>query len=533
MNINNKNIGKTLYKYINYFCIASGFFALFFLLYYIIFISKGFYHSDCSDTIMWAQAMIDSKSIMNSDFQYGALLPFGGQLIMAPFVAIFGYGMTAQIIGMVIFAILFTLSVVYFCKAADLNYKWCSLTTTFVLLILCSSEKLREIFWSHIIYYSLGAFFLLLGLGIVFKIIKLEAFSIKHYILLFVWSTLCSINGSQSLTLYTLPVIGALVAERFFDLETPFFSRKNLRQGLIVLNLTVSIVIGLVLAKIINQGITSNYQNAFSDFDKVTNWTQNILSLFPAVLSLCGVDPSEITTMFSPLGIFLLLRIIGIIIVITTPFIMLLMYKKFDNKTYKITILTHVFLTILLLMGWIFGKLNYANWRLSPLLVTASILTIMFIRWIIKQKKYARLSAMLAIPVSILFVIFTMDLFTTCLEKQNSDNKKLEAIGEYLIEEGLEYGYSNFWYANSIPLLSDSKVKISSIDIINNNIYPTMYQSNINWYKNNNYSEYFLMLSRDEYSSYTTSENYKEPKETKYFIDQVILIYDYNIMNSK
>ena len=155
-------IKEIIYRVMKILSNASGFAALGIVLYYIIFISKGFYHGDCSDTIMWAEAMVEGNTLMNPDFRYAALLPFGGNLIMAPFVAIFGYGMKAQIIGMVIFALLFTFTVTFFCKSANLNYSWCSITTAFVLLILCSSEKLREIFWCHIIYYSLGVFFLLL-----------------------------------------------------------------------------------------------------------------------------------------------------------------------------------------------------------------------------------------------------------------------------------------------------------------------------------------------------------------------------------
>ena len=43
--------------------------------------------------------------MFNPDFGYAALLPFGGTTVMIPLVAIFGVGMTAQHIGMAIFAL--------------------------------------------------------------------------------------------------------------------------------------------------------------------------------------------------------------------------------------------------------------------------------------------------------------------------------------------------------------------------------------------------------------------------------------------
>lgn len=531
MNKNNTipALKEAFYNVIKVLSLASGFAALGIVLYYIIFISKGFYHGDCSDTIMWAEAMLEGNTIMNPDFRYAALLPFGGNLIMAPFVAIFGYGMKAQIIGMVIFALLFTFALVFFCRAADLDYKWSSLTTAFVLLILCSSEKLREIFWCHIIYYSLGVFFLLLGLGLVLTILKKEKFSMKHYVILFIWTTLCSINGSQSFTLYTIPVIGALIAERFFDKETPFWDKKNSRHGLIVLNMLAAIFAGLILAKVINSGIKASYQDAYSGFDSKDNWVNNLLKFIPSFLSLCGVIPAD-EELFSFSGILILIRIVGVLMILIIPVIMLFMYKKFEEKSYKIILLSHVILSVLLIIGWVFGRLSAANWRLSPLVVTSSILTIMFIRWLFREKEFLRFSVLLSIPTLLMILIFASDMQTVAYEKQSPANKKLVAVGNYLKSEGLEYGYATFWNSNSITLLMDSEVKIRVIGQTGGELYARMYQTNVNWYKDNSYSKYFLLLSEDEYKSYYYSDTFAEPMETQVFENYYILIYNYNIM---
>lgn len=534
MNKNNAlpMIKETFYQVTKVLTLASGFAALGLVLFYIIFVSKGFYHGDCSDTILWAQAMIEGKTITNPDFRYAALLPFGGNLIMAPLVAIFGYSMKAQIIGMVIFALLFTYALVFFCKSAKLNYKWCSLTTAFVLLILCSSEKLREIFWCHIIYYSLGVFFLLLGLGLVLTILNKEKFSMKHFVILFIWTTLCSINGSQSFTLYTIPVIGALIAERFFDKDTPFISKKNSRYGLVILNMATAVLAGLILAKVINGDVKASYQEAYSRFDNKSDWVNNLLSFIPSFLSLCGVAPTD-EELFSASGILILIRIIGVLMLLIIPIVMLFMYKKFEERSYKIVLLTHVILSTLLILGWVFGMLNAANWRLTPLVVTSSILCIMFIRWLFHQKDFLRFSVLLSIPTLLMLIIFTTDVTGTALEKQSDANKQLVSIGNYLKSEGLEYGYATFWNSNSITLLTDEEVKIRCIGQSNGNLYARMYQTNVNWYKDNSYSEYFLLLSENEYFSYLSADDYAEPMEVKYYEDHYILVYNYNIMELK
>lgn len=111
---------------------------------------------------------------MNSDFYYACLLPFGGQLLMVPFVAIFGVSMTAQLCGMVLFAICFGLALAFLLRSMNFSYKWSVFGVSALFLIVSISEKLREIFWCHIIYYSLGLLFVMVGLGLVLRVLNCE-----------------------------------------------------------------------------------------------------------------------------------------------------------------------------------------------------------------------------------------------------------------------------------------------------------------------------------------------------------------------
>ena len=42
-------------------------------------------------------------------------------------------------------------------------------------MLLSASKKLREIFWGHTIYYSLGILFLFFGLALLFRLQNLSA----------------------------------------------------------------------------------------------------------------------------------------------------------------------------------------------------------------------------------------------------------------------------------------------------------------------------------------------------------------------
>jgi len=84
------------------------------VLYYIIGPSQYYMTGDCTDSLLWSQATYESGKLVSPDFHYAAVIPFGGNLIFLPFIAIFGYGITAQICGLALFAVLlFGMAILY------------------------------------------------------------------------------------------------------------------------------------------------------------------------------------------------------------------------------------------------------------------------------------------------------------------------------------------------------------------------------------------------------------------------------------
>lgn len=510
-----------------------GVLSFYIILFYVIFYAKGYYHSDCTDTIMWAQASYDAKALMNPDFAYAGLIPFGGQLIMLPFVAMFGVSMKAQIMGMAVFCVLFTLAILFLCKAMGYSGKWVAIMISTVLILVSSSDKMREIFWGHIIYYSLGIFFLLIGLALILKCIRAEEtkeqqLGYRSYIILFIWTTLCSMNGVQSLTIYGIPVLGAVVAERFFDIHTSLADRKNIRRYVIIAILVLGMILGLVLGKVANGNLVAGYAEAYSKFSESSEWINNLLAFFPKFFTLLGVKINEHMILYSVEGVCNLLRIICAIILIIVPVVMAFMYRKFQDISYRLMILVHHFMTLLIMMGWIFGKLSAANWRLSPIVVTSTVLCIMFIRWIVKDADYKRLAAILVIPISCMMMITTNDILHA---HQTTENANLTNLANYLESKELKYGYATFWQANIITMISDSEVKVRGINVNENGYQKRLYQTNQNWYENaDGYEKYFVILTTKEYTDYyLNNTNMEEPEEILECSGYKIMVYGHNL----
>lgn len=142
------------------------------VLYYILGPSKGYFTADCADSLLWAKASVESGKLISDSFYYAAVLPFGGNLIFAPFIALFGYTFTAQAWGMATFAVLLIAAMYYMATGIGLSRSASAGFISVCLLVLSSGAKLREIVWEHIFYYNLGILFFCLGFGLVLRILK-------------------------------------------------------------------------------------------------------------------------------------------------------------------------------------------------------------------------------------------------------------------------------------------------------------------------------------------------------------------------
>lgn len=482
--------------------VSLGIVAFCIVLYYVIEIAKGYYHSDCTDTIMWAQAACDAGALTNKDFGYAGLMPLGGQLFMIPFVKLWGVGLPAQIAGMTLFYLCFCASIIILCRAMKFDRGWTGITFSAVIMLVSSSGKLREIFWEHIIYYSQSVLGIMIGAALVLLCLDSWKRDIKTFIyvtLLVLWTAICTANGEQTAIMYLAPLTGAILLERYFDINKKLISGSNKKQYILAVIILAASLAGLLIGTLIKGDINVSYANAYSSFSKMSSWSQNALDLFTEYFSLLGVNSDRGVIIFSGAGIVILLRILTSCVLIAVPLIMALMYKSFEQISYRIMIIVYHITALIILTGWIFGRLNSANWRLSPLVALSAILCVMFAKWL--AKRYMRFSVFVFIPILAMIIIAGSSICT--LDKSTEKNKEFNYVISVLESNDLEYGYATFWNANIMTLLSDSQVKVRNVILSEEGIKKTTYQSNTNWYENApEYDRYFLMMSSSEYASY-------------------------------
>ena len=497
-------------------CALALLFALAICIYYIVGPAEGYFHSDCTDTILWAQASFDSGKVFSPDFNYAALLPFGASVWLIPLIAIFGMTMKTHVIGMVIFAVLFALSMFLLMRKMKWSYAWTFGTSALIMLVLSSSEKLREIMWGHVIYYSLGLllYFFMLALALL-AYEKLEDYKARPEVrllpavLLLILAVLNATNGFQMLVLTVLPITVGILADRLFDRETPVFSKKNLPCVAIVSVLVLGTLIGTGMLDKLLGDITSGYANAYSSYSNPDDWPENLDKFFMNWMTLLGMDVANRDPLMEMKSIVNILRIGISVILLVAPLVLVCFYKKIESRYTRILAVSHLFILGFLFFGCVCGRLAAANWRLTPLLGSSVLVTAAAARELWMQRKTAVASCRIgvcALAALALLSAFNVKTIADMPFDYGRDNT-LHVLENRLEEEGLTYGYATFWRSQAITLISDSKVKVREILVDKDAISTDMYQSQAAWYEDQEgVTEYFVLLSGSEYQTVSTSE---------------------------
>lgn len=532
MNELKEKIGSKRWFKVAYALIATLplFAALYLAFYYIYGPGEGFFHSDCTDTMYWANAALEGNGIFDLYYNYAALLPFSTVWIMQPLIKLFGFGMTAHNLGMAIFAVLFA-GGIYFCaRSAKFSHLWSSTAVFAVFMILSCSDKLCEMMWGHTIYYSLGLvlMFYLLGLGMRFC----DAIEEGKTVSAIVWGTLLlgisigsATNGMQIVVLTVLPAAAAFAAERLLSAKDGLVTKKTIPALASALVIAAGTLGGIMLLKVItNDGaIRAGYAAGYSGWSAVSNWLSNAQKFVNHYFTLLGVNMTQNAPLFDAESMKYFFRIAVGIILLVMPVVILCLYGKIKSRGVRLMVWAHFVLTAVVIFGYICGELSAANWRLMPIIGSSAMLTVCALRDLVSDLGLfevkenggaavvlSRISALVLAVVILSSLVFADEI--KALDPEYGRDNTNHRLAEFLVEEGLEYGYATFWYSQAITLLSNSEVRVRNMDVDDRKgVIGRHYQSSLNWYNDQpGVDEYFVILSATEYRSVFTTKSWQQ-----------------------
>lgn len=474
------------------------------VFYHIIGPARGGMTSDTTDSLLWAYRAYKTGKAADPDFSYAAILPFGGNQIFFPFVAMFGYSMTAQICGLCFFALLFFLALWFFFSGLGLSPYRTAGAISASVLILSSSPKLREILWEHIFYYNLGVLFFCFGFGLAFRLLDVDRGSEKPRRVIAIVSAVClglfslfaATDGLQTLVCFSLPLIAALFFERLFSPdELPGETGK--RSLWLILFVGGLSGIGLLLIKPITGGVTAAYQEAYSTWSAPSQWSTNLLGFFPNWFSLLGVDAAAGDPLAGIGSILNMLRILGGILLLALPVALLVRWKTLGRRV-RMALVGHFAVSAFILFAVVFGSLGGANWRLVPMLGTSALLSAVAVSEIFNADHVRRRIAVCLLAVFCLLAALPFGTILSTPARAGRDNSWYQATAA-LEEHGLRYGYANFWWAEQITLISGGKLEVANIREWESTPKPYRYQCAKDAFDDKDDADsYFLLLTEDE-----------------------------------
>lgn len=516
------------------------------ILYSTIFPQRATFYYDSSDTLMWAWASYEGGSLINPDFGYVYLLPFGSSLLMLPFIPIFGLSMTTHIIGMVLFDIIFFASLWFFCRGLDMtNTKRLALFSG-VLMILSSSAKLQELMWHHTPFYPLTILFAIVFFGILFRLLpaveNTDTLKSKRVILwaalLFLFAMCVGTDGTTIFVLCTAPVAGALVCERFFDNGKKIFSKSNLRVYGVAVLIAVGTVAGFALLSVLKGGYQSNYSDEHLRFTYAQTWMDHVLLLPSYWVRLLGVNPHSDEKLTDPSALFEFVHLGVAILLVLLPILAAVQYKKIESQSFRRLIWYHFLLSAVLLVNHICGSTADNDWRFIPAVFSSAVVSLLYLMHLWKAPNLRRITALMA---ALVFAIGAVNIRHIATQPvTNGENTEFYELAQVLEAQGLDYGYGDFYTSHTVTVFTNQEIKIRYVIFDNNGVRPHHHQTMKTWYGDvPGQDRYFIVLKLTAFDKLVEGELSRDGWEALrakevdeiYWSDYVIMIFDENPIN--
>ena len=488
--------------------------------YYIICKEKVEFDSDFTDTILWAEAMLTGNGLFDKTMNYAYTLPFGGSLLMAPFVAILGVGYKAHALGFLVFLAIFVFALYKLMRAMDFDVDSSMIATSMILLISLATKNTRMIMWGHVIHYSLGLLFVIIAMA-VYGRIKLE--DKKWIVVLAVLTALFCTNGLTTILFFAVPFYGSIIVERLIDTDKDLLDRENINSLTTTVICGAAGMTGFVVSKFLQRGVTTVYEGMFKEISVWYEWIWDITERIRCFIVCFAGEIDTQIPMESFTGTRILYMALVGFIVIVIPFVAAFSIKKMENRIMRMFFISYYILLFSTLFVYDFSSARGTPHRLVGLVMTAVSVCVIYSMWLLRDGKLNRFGFILAI-----MLIGACLLSSYCVVALSGQNR-YEKLAEVLKENGLKYGYAEYWSAQVTTVLSESDAIVCPIIVEEDgNVIPRYY--NVRWQQfddKEGVDRYFAFMTPWEYETATVC---KDAIEVIPFDDYgVIVVFNHNI----
>ena len=333
---------------------------------------------DYLEDVYWAKATLESKSLVSPDYNYVYIIPFGANLIMAPFVAAFGVSLISNQLGMAVYFVIYLLTVYYlatsiFKQTKDRMY-FIAIVTMFILTLIGDS------LFHHILAYGIGFISFMGELASLINIYKNKEKLLKHYILLGIYCSWSSFNGLGVTALSTIAIVGAMAVYCYINRINVLKVERKIINALIVIGITT--LAGLAVFAILNNG--RDYGSfVFCNRDLIIQ--RPFIDFFKDLYNIFYFDPEGVP-FFSIKGLLFFMRLFFSYTVFVIPAFYI--FKKTDKTQIEIFITISCMLLLAISYAmWLFSPRSSERTLFNGILGLFVLCGIIFNQWFFKMEK--------------------------------------------------------------------------------------------------------------------------------------------------
>ena len=446
------------------------------VIYFILGAGAAEFHSDNTDSLLWAEASLEAGRTLDPDFKYAGYVPFGASIWSIPLLAVFGYGWTAYKLSNLIFLIIFVLAAWLGFRSFDLSHKRTAYAVGTLLMLCSASPKMREIFWGHIIYYSLAVLFLFLAIYFIEK---------KHFIPLALLSVGVAINGLQGVSMYHVPLIAAILALTLIDRQRLRFYCLNI----LVLSMPVGLGIKLFLER---GGVVAAYASAYMSYSDEAAWLENAAKLPRHIRHLFDAVVKVHTSLASVESFAFVMRLFLVLVLCILP---IYLFFRWRHSETALQLYTLAFLSAIILFTMVYGKLGTSAWRLIPAVIGGAFVCLGYLAQRAKEKLTVK--TFLALFLAIFSLVQVGQIYAMPFD--GWEENRLAPLQEVLLEMDTEETpiYANFWLSHSLRLSSDDRLETRAITLRKGEIRPYYYQVQKRFYLESAAKDDFYLVVRE------------------------------------
>jgi hypothetical protein len=407
---------------------------------------------DYAEGVFWAEATLKSRSLVNPNYVYYYLVPLGSNVIMAPFVRLFGVSYLANQLGMAVF---FVLYIVLICRLACLLYQkpylrflFCTITSLYVFTY--AGDNLLH----HLLSYGIG---LLCFLGEICCVIDIRnGKRVLPFILLIIPVFWASANGIASVALSSAPVFLALLIDSY--LRKSLQDKNTIKASCLFAVVTLA---GLAFYRYCDSLAISQdmykYRFLLADSDSLVSHI--IHDCFADYLRLFLYKPAN-ALVFSAHGIYGLIKLSFAVASVVFPILLWKTNKKDSggeickDEKFSLTMLACVLLILVCSGQYILFDTTTNRYFINLVIALFIILAILFIEFGEKH------STVLGMVILVFYVsMFTFRSVSNISPFGKESKANLENICNALKENDLTYGYATYRHHKCIDLISNGSIR--------------------------------------------------------------------------